>query len=229
MLFQNDATVLVVDDDASVRRGVSRLAQSVGYAVQTFASPSEFLTHDLPAGPSCLVLDMCMDEMTGLDVQDALEGNGRKLPIIFLSAHGTIRTATGTIKRGAEDFLEKPFRPKELLSAIDRAVEHDRQLSAGRNEQDELQRRYQTLTAREQEVMGLVITGLLNKQVAAELGISEKTVKVHRARVMDKMQVESLAGLVHLAERMGVVAAALSVLIVQAVQWWFESGSGIFA
>jgi RNA polymerase sigma factor (sigma-70 family) len=206
----HDATVLVVDDDPPVRRGVSRLVRAAGFSVKTFGSPQEFLRYELPQGPACVVLDMCMDGLTGIDVQNALHERPRHIPIVFLSGHGTIPTATTTIKHGAEDFLEKPFRPKELIAAIRRAIEHDRSQSADRSDREELERRYNTLTPREQEVMRLVVSGLLNKQSAAELGISEKTIKVHRARVMEKMQVESLADLVRLAERMGIAAPAPS-------------------
>jgi RNA polymerase sigma factor (sigma-70 family) len=201
-----DATVVIVDDDSLVRRGVSRLARAAGFTVKTFASPKDFLRYELPQGPTCVLLDMCMDEMTGLDVQDALRKNARQVPVVFLSGHGNIPMATTTIKHGADDFLEKPFRPKDLMEAIGRAVERDRSQSADRSASDELKRRYDTLTPREQEVMALVIAGLLNKQIAAELGISEKTVKVHRARVMEKMQVEALAVLVRMAERLGIDA-----------------------
>ena len=201
-----DATVVIVDDDSLVRRGVSRLARAAGFTVKTFASPKDFLRYELPQGPTCVLLDMCMDELTGLDVQDALRKNARQVPVVFLSGHGNIPMATTTIKHGADDFLEKPFRPKDLMEAIGRAVERDRSQSADRSASDELKRRYDTLTPREQEVMALVIAGLLNKQIAAELGISEKTVKVHRARVMEKMQVEALAVLVRMAERLGIDA-----------------------
>jgi FixJ family two-component response regulator len=205
----NDATVLVVDDDPQARRGVARLIRSAGYDVKMFSSPKRFLRAPLPAGPTCVLLDMCMDGMTGLDVQDALRQNARHVPIVFLSGHGTVPTAAAGIKHGAEDFLEKPVRPNELLEAIWHAIEHDRNMSKDRGEQGELKRRYATLTPRERQVMDLVVSGLLNKQSAAELGISEKTIKVHRARVMEKMQVESLAALVQIAGRMGLAAAAL--------------------
>ena len=203
-----DANVLVVDDDAGIRRGVSRLLRAAGYSVWTFSSPAAFLNHALPDGPACVVLDVCMDGMSGLEVQEALIQRERRIPIVFLSGHGTIATATRSIKHGADDFLEKPIRPRELIDAVDRAVEHDRGRSAERHNRAELLRRYQTLTPREREVMAMVVSGLLNKQAAYELGISEKTIKVHRARVMEKMQVESLAALVHSAERIGVSAPA---------------------
>jgi FixJ family two-component response regulator len=200
---QIDATVLIVDDDAAVRRSLARLVRSAGFAAKTFASPKAFLREELPPGPACVLLDMCMDGLNGLDVQEALRKNARHIPIIFLSGHGTIPDATTSIKHGAEDFLEKPARPVVLLDAIRRAVEHDRLSSTARLGRDEEIGRYHTLTPRERAVMELVVMGLLNKQAAAQLGISEKTVKVHRSRVMDKMQVESLAALVRTAERIG--------------------------
>jgi RNA polymerase sigma factor (sigma-70 family) len=175
--------------------------------VKTFGSPAEFLRRELPEGPSCVVLDMCMDGMSGLEVQDALGRRERHVPVVFLSGHGTVPTAAAGFRHGAEDFLEKPFRPKELLDAVSRAIEHDRRQAAKRADLEELRRRFDELTPREQEVMRLVVSGLLNKQAAAELGISEKTIKVHRARVMEKMQVESLAELVRIAERIETLGA----------------------
>lgn len=198
------ATVFVVDDDIEIRKGVSRLAQSIGYSAKSFSSPVDFLQEEFPSGPACVVLDMCMEGLNGLEVQDTLRTNPRALPIVFLSGHGTILSATAGIKHGAEDFLEKPIEPKALVEAIQRAIERDRQTSAQRSNCDHIRRRYDSLTPREQEVMALVVAGLLNKQVAAELGISEKTIKVHRARVMEKMHAQSLADLVRLAERIGI-------------------------
>ena len=198
-------TVLIVDDDPAIRRSVARLIRSIGMGARTFASPADFLRQELPDGPTCVLLDMCMEGMSGLEVQEALQQNDRQVPVIFLSAHGTIPAAAAGFKHGAEDFLEKPVQPKELLEALHRAIEHDRVQSIDRLGREQAQRRYDDLTPREQEVMRLVVSGLLNKQVAAELGISEKTVKVHRARIMEKMGVESLAALVLLAERIGVV------------------------
>jgi FixJ family two-component response regulator len=202
------ATVLVVDDDADVRRGVSRLMRSAGYHVRTFASPADFLLEPLPAGPACLLLDMYMDEMTGLQVQAALRARPRHLPVVFVSGRSTIANAAAGFKAGADDFLEKPVKPKELLEAVHRALAHDATRRADRAELDDMRRRHDDLTPREQEVMTLVVAGLLNKQVAGDLGISEKTVKVHRARVMEKMEVESLAALVLIAQRLGVTPAA---------------------
>jgi FixJ family two-component response regulator len=197
-------TVLLVDDDSGVRRSVSRLIRAAGLGVQTFSSPGDFLCQDLPAGPACVVLDMYMDGMNGLEVQDALRRNARQLPVVFISGSATVPTAAACFKGGAEDFLEKPVRAKELLDAVHRALDHDASRSAERAELDNLRRRHDQLTPREQEVMVLVVAGLLNKQVAGELFISEKTVKVHRARVMEKMEVESLAELVLIAQRLGV-------------------------
>jgi FixJ family two-component response regulator len=199
------ATVCVVDDDSSVRQSVSRLVRAAGFTVRTFSSPKNFLNQPLPQGPTCILLDMCMDGMNGLEVQKRLAETDRCAPIVFLSGHATVLTATAGMKHGAEDFLEKPFRPIQLLDAIRSAIEHDKTISAERRKRADIRMRYDTLTPREQEVMKLVVTGLLNKQAAAELGISEKTIKVHRARVMEKMQVESLAMLVQLAEKLGIL------------------------
>ena len=214
------ATVLIVDDDPAIRRGVSRLARSAGYATRTFASPIDFLGQQLPDGPACVVLDMCMDDMTGLQVQDALRRSGggataRRIPIVFLSGHGTIPNATAGIKGGAEDFLEKPVRPKQLLAAIAGAVDHDKSQAVARARQRDLRERYDTLTSREREVMALVVSGLLNKQAAADLGISEKTIKVHRARVMEKMRVESLAALVQLAGEVDLTSTSTATTAAQ--------------
>jgi FixJ family two-component response regulator len=196
-----DGTVLVVDDDRSVRRGVARLVRAAGYSAKTFSSPARFLKQPLPLGPACLVLDVFMDGLDGLQVQQALRRNQRRIPIVFLSGQANVPIAAKAMKSGADDFIEKPFRPAELMGAVGRAVERDRKESAVRAGRDGLVRRHETLTAREREVMALVVRGLLNKQVAAELGISEKTVKVHRGRAMEKMQVDSLAELVRLAEQ----------------------------
>jgi RNA polymerase sigma factor (sigma-70 family) len=205
-----DATVLLVDDDPAVRRGVSRLVRSAGFAVKTFASPEDFLRQELPTGPACVLLDLRMEGMNGLEVQDVLSRNDRRMPVVFLSGHGTVPTAATCFKHGAQDFLEKPVRPNDLLAALNRAIECDRSQNTDRADREKLRRRYARLTAREQEVMQLVVSGLLNKQAAAELGISEKTVKVHRARVMEKIEVESLAALVLIAERIGLVGAPVT-------------------
>jgi FixJ family two-component response regulator len=202
-----NCTVVVVDDDPSIRRSVSRLIRSAGINVTTFASPVQFLRQELPEGPACVLLDMCMEGMTGLEVQEALGRNDRHVPIVFLTAHGTVPTAATGFKHGAADFLEKPFSPDALLDAIHSAIAQDRARCNERAVLGAFRRRYDLLTPREQEVMALVVSGQLNKQAAAELGISEKTIKVHRARVMEKMEVESLAELVLIAQRLGVASA----------------------
>lgn len=201
MFDTHDGTVLVVDDDAGVRQGVARLLRAAGYSAKTFASPNQFLKQPLPDGPACLVLDFSMDGLNGLEVQQALQSNARQIPIVFLSGHADVPIAINAMKAGADDFIEKPFQPEKLMGAVEQAIARDRKASAARADHDDVVRRYETLTSREQEVMGLVVQGLLNKQVAAELGISEKTVKVHRGRAMEKMQVESLAELVRLSEQ----------------------------
>jgi FixJ family two-component response regulator len=213
------ATVLVVDDDPSIRQSVSRLLRAARYTVETFASPVEFLSYPLSAEPTCVLLDMCMDGMTGLEVQDLLRKSDRRVPVVFLSAHGTIPTAALGFKHGADDFLEKPVRPNELLDAVGRAIQHDHSQMAARAELDEFRARYDALTPREREVMKLVVSGRLNKQTAAELDISEKTTKVHRARVMEKMRVESLAALVLTAERIGLTPAP-NELVAEPRQTW---------
>src|SRR3954449_6037874 len=154
---------------------------------------------------------MGMEGRSGLEVQESLRKNDRQVPVVFLSGHGTVPTATAGMKGGAQDFLEKPFHPTDLIAVIRRALEHDKTTTAERREREALQLRHQTMTPREQEVMQLVVTGLLNKQSASMLGISEKTIKVHRARVMEKMAVQSLAELVRIAGRLGVNAPAPAV------------------
>ena len=196
-------TVLLVDDDPAVRRSLSRVVRSAGFQVETFASPADFLRYELPPGPACVLLDMQMDGMTGAELHAALRRNERRVPVVFLSGCSTLSSAVAEVKQGATDFLEKPVPPQVLIDAVTRAVDNDR---AGREERAHLAAlrcRYATLTPREQEVMRLVVSGRLNKQAAAELGISEKTIKVHRARVMEKMNVEALAQLVLIAERLG--------------------------
>ena len=213
------ATVIVVDDDPVVRRSVARLVRAAGYDVRTFAAPQEFLRQQLPAGPSCVVLDMCMDEMTGLEVQERLASGDRQIPVIFLSGHGTIPIAAQGFKHGAQDFLEKPVRPAELLDAVRRAVDSDRSRGAERVELHDIRTRFAALTPREQEVMRLVVSGRLNKQAASELAISEKTIKVHRARVMEKMRAESLAALVLMAERVNLTPAPAEMVAEAAPTW----------
>jgi FixJ family two-component response regulator len=196
------STVFLVDDDPSVRRALARLIKSADYQVQTFASAREFLDRKPDATePVCLVLDIRMPGLSGIDLQHELKLTNLVLPIIFITGHGDIPTTVKAMKAGAVDFLPKPVRDVDLLRAIEQALARARREGAERKELQDIQRRIDNLTAREREVMSLVIKGWLNKQIAVELGTVEKTIKVHRARVMDKMQVDSVAELVRLAER----------------------------
>ncbi len=197
-----DQTVYVVDDDASVRTALKRLLGSVGFACQTFGTADEFLRTPRTDGPQCLVLDLRLPGTSGLDVQRELAGIERPMPIIFITGHGDIPVTVRAMKAGASEFLTKPLREQELLEAIRKALDRDREALRKRSEATGLRRRYDELTPRERQVMRLVVTGLLNKQVAAELGISEKTVKVHRAQVMQKMHAGSLAELVRMADHL---------------------------
>lgn len=197
-----DATIYVVDDDASVRTALRRLLGSVGLPCQTFGNAEEFLKASRSDGPQCLVLDVRLPGPSGLDLQRELAGLERPLPIIFITGHGDIPVTVRAMKAGASEFLTKPVREQELLEAIRKALERDREVHRQRAEGVRLRRRYDDLTPRERQVMRLVVTGLLNKQVAAELGISEKTVKVHRAQVMQKMHAGSLAELVRMADHL---------------------------
>ena len=195
------ATVFVVDDDASVRKALARSIQAAGLNVKTFASAREFLDQGPPEGPGCLVLDVRMPGLSGLDLQAELNSRNIQTPIIFITGHGDIPVSVKAMKGGAVDFLTKPFKVKNLLEVIQEAIKKDERLQASRAEKAEVQRRIQTLTPREREVLGLVVKGLLNKQIAAELGAAERTVKVHRGRVMQKMQVQSVAELVRAVEQ----------------------------
>ena len=195
--------VYVVDDDPSVRRAVSRLIRSVGLLVETFATAQAFLDSPPRDQPACLVLDVRLPGASGLDLQSALREAGRPLPNVFITAHGSVSTSVRAMKGGAVDFLQKPFNDQELLDSIQRALVTSRRQRAEQAEHAELAERHALLTAREREVLRLVVAGLLNKQIAGELGIAEKTIKVHRARVMDKMQVATVPDLVRLAEKLG--------------------------
>ena len=195
--------VFLVDDDKSLRRALTRLIKSAGYLVQAFASGREFLEywHGTTQGAACLVLDVRMPGLTGLDLQRELQSADTLLPIVFITGHGDIPMGVKAMKEGAIDFLPKPVNDKDLLKAIEQALARAREAHAERADLDDINRRLDTLTPRERQVMQLVVKGYLNKQIAFELGTVEKTVKVHRARVMDKMKVGSLAELVRLAER----------------------------
>jgi FixJ family two-component response regulator len=201
----SNTRVFIVDDDERVRRALARLLRASGYHVECFDSPEDFLDKaDLASTPACLVLDLQMPGMTGLEVQRKLN---QLLPIVFLSAHGDVTTSVDAMKAGALDFLVKPVCESLLLAAIDRALSRACTEFTDRSQKAEIEERVNHLTRREREVMALVLTGRLNKQVASDLGAAEKTIKIHRARVMEKMKARSIVELVRLAEKAGVHAA----------------------
>jgi FixJ family two-component response regulator len=199
------SVIFVVDDDPSVRKSLTRVMTSAGYAVEVFESAREFLGRAPFAGPGCLILDVRMPGVTGLDLQEALAGAGHRMPIVFITGHGDISMSVKAMKGGAIDFLTKPFDVESLLEAVRRALTKDLKARGDESRTAEVLERVKRLTSRETEVFALVVTGLLNKQIAGELGIGEKTVKAHRARVMYKMRAGSVAELVRLADRAGVV------------------------
>ena len=194
--------VFVVDDDASVRKSLTRLLSSAGYAVETFASSLDFLKRAPHAGPCCLVLDVRMPGGSGLDLQTTLAAAGRPMSIVFVTGHADVPMSVGAMKAGAVDLLTKPVDEADLLAAIARAVAKDALARSDEAQVTVTRDRVATLTARERDVFDRVVTGMLNKQIASELGIAEKTVKVHRARVMQKMRATSLADLVRMADRL---------------------------
>jgi len=201
-LAQTDAVVFVVDDDLSIRDAVRSLLKSVGLRSESFGSTEEFMAAARPGAPSCLVLDVRLPGMSGLDFQAELTKRGVRIPIIFITAHGDIPMTSRAMKAGAIEFLPKPFQKKELLDAIHQALERDRTSREEEAGLAKLRACYETLTEREREVMELVVTGLMNKEVAAQLGVTEITVKVHRGHAMQKMKADSLADLVRMSEKL---------------------------
>jgi FixJ family two-component response regulator len=198
----SDAIVYVVEDDEAVRRAVARLLRSAGLSVETFPSAKAFLEYPRADRPACLVLDVRLPGPSGLELQTALGDDQRALPIIFITGHGNVPMSVRAMKSGALDFLQKPFNDQALLEAVRRALDRSRQARAENAERTLVRCRFESLTPREREVLGLVVTGMLNKQIALRLGAAEKTIKVHRGRVMRKMVAESVADLVRMAQRL---------------------------
>jgi len=197
--------VFIVDDDPSVRKSLVRLIRSAGYKVEAFASAEDFLSREASIGPCCVVLDVRMPGVTGLDLQKTLKSALHGIPIVFITGHGDVSMSVSAMKAGAIDFLTKPFEGKDLLSAVQRAVAIDTRDLGAEARTGEVQKRANLLTPRQRQVFALVVTGMLNKQIASELRIAEKTVKVHRAQVMEKMRAGSVAELVRLADEIGVI------------------------
>jgi FixJ family two-component response regulator len=198
-------TVFIIDDDRGMRQAIQDLVESVGLRAESFATGQEFLNKRRTSDPSCLVLDVRLPQMSGLDFQHRLIEIGMQIPIIFITAHGDIPMSVRALKSGAVEFLTKPFRDQDLLDAIQQALQRDRVMQEHEAEVRELRERYQELTAREREVMGFVVSGLLNKQIASEIGASEATVKIHRGNMMQKMQAGSLVELIRMADKLQVV------------------------
>ena len=197
----SNAIIFVVDDDTSLRNAVKRLIRTLVFTVETFDSAQAFLTHEPHDGPACLVLDIRMPGTSGIQLQERLAKAGVQMPIIFITGHGNIPMSVKAMKAGAVDFIEKPFEDQQLIDAIHVAIARSNQLRKQQAELNKLQQRVDSLTPREHEVFRLVASGMLNKQIAFDLGLSEKTVKIHRSRVMQKMKAASLADLVRMAEK----------------------------
>ena len=200
----SSAVVIIVDDDASIRASLDSLFRSVGLETCLFGSPAELLGGVMPDGPACIVLDVRLPGVSGLDLQGQLTRQGIRYPIIFMTGHGDIPMSVRAMKAGAVDFLSKPFRDQDMLDAVTAALERDAQRRAEAATKEDIRIQYESLTAREREVMGHVTAGLMNKQVAGLIGLSEITVKIHRGNVMRKMEVRSLADLVRKAEALGI-------------------------
>ena len=194
--------VFIIDDDRGMRQSIQDLVESVGLRAESFASGEEFLRRQRAANPSCLVLDVRLPQLSGLDFQRHLAESGVQIPIIFITAHGDIPMSVKALKSGAVEFLTKPFRDQDLLDAVQQAIERDKVTRQEQTQVEDLKTRHQALTAREREVMALVVTGMLNKQIAFELGASEATVKIHRGQVMRKMQAQSVVELVRMADKL---------------------------
>jgi FixJ family two-component response regulator len=199
-------TVFIIDDDRGMRQAIQDLVESVGLHAESFANSQEFLNKGQPPGPSCLVLDVRLPQMSGLDFQSLLAGAGVQIPIIFITAHGDIPMSVRALKSGAVEFLTKPFRDQDLLDGIQQALQRDRVTREQQAELLHVRERYQKLTGREREVMPLVVSGLLNKQIASEIGASEATVKIHRGNLMQKMEAGSLIELVRMADKLKITS-----------------------